>query len=482
MLAIKRKPGELMTTDRLRFAPSPTGHLHIGGARTALFNWLLARKHQGTLVLRIEDTDVARSTRQSIDAILDAMEWLGLDYDEGPIYQTDRFDLYREYVAKMLREGTAYRCYCSSETLEAKREQALASGAKPKYDGTCRQLREADESRPHVVRFRAPRSGRTVFNDLIKGPVAFENAELDDLIIQRSDGTPTYNFVVVIDDATMGITTVIRGDDHVNNTPRQILLYEALGFPVPLFAHVPMILGADKTRLSKRHGATGVMAYRDMGILPEAMINYLVRLGWSHGDQEIFSRDELVQHFSIEQVGRSAGVFNPDKLVWLNGHYIRTGDPVRIAELLVPFLAAKGVAAPPGPYLHAVVKSLQERAKTLVEMADMALFYFRDGVELAADAAQRHEWGEMIPHAAMLAERLETLEAFDAENLERLFKWYCDEAGIKLGKVGPLVRRALTGAASSPGIFEVMAILGRERSVGRLRRAIQIITTAGVER
>ncbi len=463
----------MMNADRLRFAPSPTGHLHIGGARTALFNWLLARKHGTTLVLRIEDTDVARSTRQSIDAILDAMEWLGLDYDEGPIYQTDRFDMYREYVAKLLSEGKAYRCYCSGETLEAKREQALASGAKPKYDGTCRQLQEADESRPYVVRFHAPQGGQTLFNDLIKGPVAFENAELDDLIIQRSDGTPTYNFVVVVDDATMGITTVIRGDDHVNNTPRQILLYQALGFPLPQFAHVPMILGADKTRLSKRHGATGVMAYRDMGILPEAMINYLVRLGWSHGDQEIFSREELVRLFSIEQVGRSAGVFNPDKLIWLNSHYIRCGDPERIAGLLVPFLTAKGVSATPGPYLHAVVRSLQERARTLVEMADMARFYFLDGVDLADDVVEKHVGSEMLSPVEMLAGRLETLELFDAEHLERLFKGYCDETGIKLAKVGPLVRLALTGAASSPGIFEVMAILGRERSVERLRRAIK---------
>ena len=279
-----------MSQVRLRFAPSPTGFLHVGGARTALFNWLLARKQQGKFILRIEDTDVARSTQESVDAILEGMSWLGLDWDEGPFYQSDNFPLYKEYVQKLLETGKAYKCYCSAEDLDAKREKALKEGGKPKYDGTCRELPlQPDDGRPYVVRFKAPQQGTTCWNDLIKGKISFENSELDDLIIQRTDGTPTYNFVVVIDDATMAITTVIRGDDHVNNTPRQILLYEALGSRVPSFAHVPMILGADKARLSKRHGATSVMAYRDMGFLPEAMVNYLVRLGWSCGDEEIFS-------------------------------------------------------------------------------------------------------------------------------------------------------------------------------------------------
>lgn len=295
-----------MSDVRLRFAPSPTGYLHVGGARTALFNWLLARKQGGTFILRIEDTDVARSTQESVDAILQGMEWLGLDWDEGPFYQSERFPVYREFVERLLAEGKAYRCYCTPEELEARREQAMKEGRKPKYDGTCRELDAQDADRPFVVRFRAPHEGVTAFDDLIKGRIAFNNEELDDLIIQRSDGTPTYNFVVVIDDATMGITTVIRGDDHINNTPRQILLYEALGYPVPRFAHVPMILGADKTRLSKRHGATSVMAYRDMGFLPEAMVNYLVRLGWSHGDEEIsagrtLSRSSRLKRWASQQ-------------------------------------------------------------------------------------------------------------------------------------------------------------------------------------
>jgi len=364
-----------MSEIRLRFAPSPTGYLHIGGARTALFNWLLARKLGGTFILRIEDTDVARSTQESVDAILQGMEWLGLDWNEGPYYQSDNFPLYKEKVQQLLCEGKAYKCFCTAEELEVKRENALKEGGKPKYDGTCRNLGAVDDDRPFVIRFKAPHDGVTAFNDLIKGTISFNNEELDDLIIQRTDGTPTYNFVVVVDDASMKITTVIRGDDHINNTPRQILLYQALGAPVPQFAHVPMILGADKTRLSKRHGATSVMAYRDMGMLPEAMINYLVRLGWSCGDEEIFSREELIEKFSVEAVGKSAGVFNPDKLLWLNAHYIKTGVPERLASLLLPFLADRGVdPSAGGPSLLAVVKTLQERAKTMLEMADGAVF------------------------------------------------------------------------------------------------------------
>ncbi|HEY4743631.1 MAG TPA: glutamate--tRNA ligase, partial [Desulfuromonadaceae bacterium] len=332
-----------MSDLRVRFAPSPTGYLHVGGARTALFNWLLARKQEGTFILRIEDTDVERSTQESVDAILQGMEWLGLDWDEGPFYQSDNFPLYREYVHRLLDTGKAYRCYCTAEELEAKRELAMKEGRKPKYDGTCRERTDHPEGAPYVVRFRAPQAGATSFDDLIKGTITFPNEELDDLIIQRSDGTPTYNFCVVIDDASMRITTVIRGDDHVNNTPRQIQLYEALGFPVPCFAHVPMILGSDKTRLSKRHGATSVIAYRDMGFLPEALMNYLVRLGWSHGDDEIFSREEMIRKFDIANVGRSASVFNTEKLLWLNAHYIKSGDPERLAGLVAPFLAERGV-------------------------------------------------------------------------------------------------------------------------------------------
>lgn len=463
-----------MSDVRLRFAPSPTGYLHIGGARTALFNWLLAKKVGGTFILRIEDTDVARSTQESVDAILQGMEWLGLDWDEGPFYQSDNFPLYKEYVQKLLAEGKAYKCYCTAEELEAKREKALAEGRKPKYDGTCRELTADVPDKPYVVRFRAPHEGVTAFHDLIKGPISFNNEELDDLIIQRTDGTPTYNFVVVVDDAAMGITTVIRGDDHINNTPRQILLYEALGRPVPRFAHVPMILGADKTRLSKRHGATSVMAYRDMGLLPEAMINYLVRLGWSHGDEEIFSKEELIEKFTIEAVGKSAGVFNPDKLLWLNAHYIKTGDPERLANLLTPFLKERGVdPAAGGPSLPAVVKTLQERAKTMLEMADGALFYFRDEFPYDEAAVDKHATPAALALLTLLAERLEALSVLDHATLEALFKGFCEEQGVKFGQIGPMVRIALSGGTVSPGIYEVIEVLGRERSVARLKRAIR---------
>ncbi|BCG47382.1 Glutamyl-tRNA synthetase [Citrifermentans bremense] len=463
-----------MSQVRLRFAPSPTGYLHVGGARTALFNWLLARKQQGKFILRIEDTDVARSTQESVDAILEGMTWLGLDWDEGPFYQSDNFPLYKEYVEKLIAAGKAYKCYCSAEELEAKREKALKEGGKPKYDGTCRNLPQGpDDGRPYVVRFKAPQEGTTFWNDLIKGKISFENAELDDLIIQRTDGTPTYNFVVVIDDATMGITTVIRGDDHVNNTPRQILLYEALEVPVPQFAHVPMILGADKARLSKRHGATSVMAYRDMGFLPEAMVNYLVRLGWSYGDEEIFSLEDLIQKFSIENVGRSAGVFNPDKLLWLNAHYIKNGDPVRLAGLLVPFLKERGVAdTAGGPELSAVVKTLQERAKTMLELADGALFYYQQELTYDEKGVAKFFNAETPALLRALLEKLRGAGELTTAGIEGAFKELCEEKGIKLGQIGPAVRLALSGSTASPGIYEMIEVLGLEETGRRLERAI----------
>ena len=468
-----------MSEVRLRFAPSPTGYLHVGGARTALFNWLLARKEHGKFILRIEDTDVARSTQESVDAILEGMSWLGLDWDEGPFYQSDNFPVYREYVEKLLAAGKAYKCYCTAEELEAKREKALAAGNKPKYDGTCRRLTADIPGKPYVVRFKAPHEGVTAFDDLVKGPISFNNDELDDLIIQRTDGTPTYNFTVVVDDATMAITTVIRGDDHVNNTPRQILLYEALGCPVPKFAHVPMILGSDKARLSKRHGATSVMAYRDMGYLPEAMVNYLVRLGWSYGDEEIFSLDDLIEKFSIEAVGRSAGVFNPDKLLWLNAHYIKTGDPQRLAALLVPFLAERGVDAGRGPDLAAVIRTLQERARTMLEMADGAVFYYRGTFDYDPQAAEKFLKPDVVPLFDQVRERLGTLADFSHQGIESLFKGICEERGIKLGQLGPPVRVALCGGTTSPSIFEVIEVLGRDETVRRITRATEFIQAQG---
>jgi len=461
-----------MSDLRVRFAPSPTGYLHIGGARTALFNYLLARKEQGTFVLRIEDTDVARSTQESVDAILQAMDWLGLSCDEGPFYQSDRFDLYREKVQQLLDSGKAYRCYCTQEELDAKREKALAEGRKPKYDGTCRHRTDHLEGQSYVVRFLSPQEGETTFPDRIKGPITFANDELDDVIIQRTDGTPTYNFVVVVDDATMNINLVIRGDDHVNNTPRQIVMYQALGYPVPEFAHVPMILGADKSRLSKRHGATSVMAYRDMGYLPEAMVNYLVRLGWSFGDEEIFSMADLIEKFSLDNVGRAAGVFNPDKLLWLNAHYIKTGDPTRLAELLKRHLADENIDPTKGPDLIAVVKTLQERARTLVEMAQGARFYFTPEVEIDAEARQKFLTADKKEILETVIASLQQLTSTDEESIAAAFNGIMETTGLKLGKFGPSVRVALTGSTSSPGIFEVIAVLGAKESCRRLQQAV----------
>ncbi len=459
-----------MSELRVRFAPSPTGYLHVGGARTALFNWLLARKQGGTFILRIEDTDVERSTKESVDAILEGMQWLGLEWDEGPFYQSDCFDLYKEYVQKLLDEGKAYKCFCSGDELEKKRELAMREGRKPKYDGTCRERGDNPEA-PYVVRFRAPQGGEVAFDDLIKGRIAFPAEELDDLIIQRTDGTPTYNFCVVIDDASMRISTVIRGDDHVNNTPRQIQLYQALGFPVPQFAHVPMILGSDKARLSKRHGATSVIAYRDMGFLPEALNNYLVRLGWSHGDDEIFSRDEMIQKFDISSVGRSASVFNTEKLLWLNAHYIKNGDRERLADLLLPHLSKRGVTTLGGPDLLLVVKSLQERAQTLEEMAERAVFYYNAPQAYDQAALAKFEQDHLRAVFETVAEKLSDTSAADAAGFDALFKEICAEKGWKMPQVGQPVRIALSGGTQAPGVGEIIQALGSAEAIRRIHNA-----------
>ena len=460
-----------MSDLRVRFAPSPTGFLHIGGARTALFNYLLAKKEQGIFVLRIEDTDVERSTQESVDAILQAMDWLGFSYDEGPFYQSERYDLYKSKVTDLLNKGLAYRCYCSADELNAKREAAMKAGGKPRYDGTCRERTDQPEA-PFVVRFKTPRDGNTAFVDRIKGTISVENDELDDLIIQRTDGNPTYNFVVVIDDAEMGINLVIRGDDHVNNTVRQIPMYKALGYEVPEFAHVPMILGADKKRLSKRHGATSVMVYREMGFLPEAMVNYLVRLGWSFGDEEIFSMDDLIEKFTLDNVGRSAGVFNPDKLLWLNEHYIKTGDPQRLAGLVSELLERQGVDIENGPDLTAVVKTLQDRAKTLVEMAEGAHFYFVAPETYDKAAAEKFLTLEQRPVLELLVKHLGALSSFDLADVESAFKALMEESGLKLGKIGPVVRVALTGGTVSPSIYDVVSVLGQDTVMARLNKAL----------
>jgi glutamyl-tRNA synthetase len=458
-----------------RFPPSPTGYLHIGGARTALFNWLFARHYGGKFILRIEDTDVLRSTDEAIKAILDAMKWLELDWDEGPFFQTERLDIYREYLQRLLKGGHAYYCECTPEALEERRQAALASGRKPKYDGRCRD-RGLGPGENRVIRFRCPQLGTTVLNDLIKGPIIFDNAELDDLVLERSDGIPTYNFAVVIDDITMNITHVIRGDDHVPNTPRQILIYRALDVPLPYFAHVPMILGQDRAKLSKRHGATSVMVYKEMGYLPEALVNYLVRLGWSHGDQEIFSREELIQQFSLTNVGKSPSVFDPEKFLWLNAHYLKSRSAESLVPLLTPFLSDRQYPEKSEGYLGKAVQTLQPRTHTLVEMADAMKFYMVHDIAYDPDAARKFLTPNMIEPLQKLIESLEKLIVFDEEHLEKTFHEMASETGLKLGKIAQPVRVALTGLTVSPGLFEIIDVLGKEIVLGRLRRALQFIS------
>jgi len=463
---------------RVRFAPSPTGFLHIGGARTALFNWLYARNAKGTFILRIEDTDRTRSTDEYIDAIIEGMKWLGLDWDEGPFRQTDRFDVYRSYADKLLKEGKAYYCYCSAEELEARRKVAMAQGKSLKYDGRCRDLKEPVPGVTPAVRFRMPQQGQTVVEDLIRGNVVFENEQLDDLIILRSDGTPTYNLTVVVDDVDMRITHVIRGDDHLNNTPKQIQLYQAFGYAVPKFAHLPMILGADKTRLSKRHGATSVMAYYEMGYLPEALVNYLVRLGWSYGDQEVFTRDELIRYFSFENVGKAAAVFNPEKLLWLNSQYIMGTAPEKLAELVRPFLVKEQIITEDQPldpaWLARAVQTLQERAKTLVELAASLRYYVAEDIIFNEKAKEKFLNEKSRDLLKELKDGVSALSEFSSPELEMLFKAIVEKHGVKLGVLAQPVRVAMTGGTESPGIYEVLEVLGKEKVLRRLEKAISL--------
>ena len=465
---------------RVRFAPSPTGYLHIGGARTALFNWLFARHNKGIFILRIEDTDRTRSTEEYINAIIEGMKWLDLDWDEGPHRQTDRFDIYRRYADKLLNEGKAYHCYCSAEELEQRRKEAQAKGKTPKYDGRCKNLKEPLPGRKPVIRFRMPQEGETVVNDLIRGSVVFENALLDDLIIVRSDGTPTYNFTVVVDDVDMKVTHVIRGDDHLNNTPKQIHIYDALGYKIPLFAHLPMILGSDKTRLSKRHGATSVIAYKEMGYLPDALVNYLVRLGWSCGDQEIFTRDELIGHFSFENVGKSAAVFNPEKLLWLNGQYIINTPSEKLAELVEPFLLAERIIREgqvlDKVWLSRAIDTQKERSKTLIELANSLRYYISEEVEYNEKAKVKFLNEKSLPYLIELKDGFASVSDFSASEIEKVFISIIEKHGIKLGALAQPVRVAITGKAESPGIFEVLEVLGKEKTLGRLEKAIKTIT------
>ncbi|HMV59027.1 MAG: glutamate--tRNA ligase [Nitrospira sp.] len=466
-----------MSQVRVRFAPSPTGFLHIGGVRTALFNWLFARQQNGVFILRIEDTDQDRSTDASIQAILDGMRWVKLDWDEGPFRQTERMDLYRSHALRLFEQGHAYWCVCTPEELEARRKEAEAKGGSPRYDGRCRNLGLAKPTSDAALRFKAPQDGQTVVDDLIKGRVVFDNQILDDVIILRSNGFPTYNFSVVVDDALMGITHVVRGDDHLTNTPRQIPIFQALGFPLPRFGHLPMILGSDKTRLSKRHGATSIMAYKEMGYLPEAMVNYLVRLGWSHGDQELFSRDELIEKFSWKNVQTSPAVFNPDKLLWLNAEYLKTNPPQQVAEALVPLLEQTDlkdeVRAVSTEWLAQLVVLVKERTKTLVEMVHWVRPYFGEAVSFDEEAAKKFLTPAQAPILTKLVERFEALPVFSKHEWEEAFKKLVEEAGIKMGQLAQPVRVALTGRTASPGLFEVMEVLGRERTLIRLRKGIE---------
>jgi len=450
-----------------RFAPSPTGQLHIGGARTAIFNWLLARQAGGRFVLRIEDTDTQRSQASYTEGILASMRWLGLDWDGEPIYQSQRFEVYNAAIDGMVEAGTAYWCSCTPGEVEAMREAARARGAKPKYDGRCRE-RGLGPGPGRVVRLKAPLTGATLVDDLIRGPVSFENTELDDMILRRSDNTPTYNLAVVVDDAEMGITHVVRGDDHLNNTPKQILIYRALGLALPAFGHVPMILGPDKKKLSKRHGATAVFEYHEEGILPEAMLNYLVRLGWSHGDQEIFSARELLDAFSVKALGKSASVFDREKLLWLNQHYIKESGLDRLAGLLAEALARRGLPGADLDYLKGFIPLLQPRSRTLVEMAEQAEMFVAEAPAMDPQARAKFLTDEVRPHLAALAAIFAQAGDFRQEPLEAAVKDWLDAQGLKFKAVAQPLRVALTGRTASPGLFEMIEAMGRDRVLKRL--------------
>ena len=460
---------------RTRFAPSPTGYLHIGGARTALFAWLYARKHQGQFVLRIEDTDLERSKPEFVDAIIEGINWLGLDYDEGPTYQMERLGRYKELLEQLLIEGKAYRCYCSKERIEALREAQLAKKEKPRYDGHCRDVSSEVADKPYVIRFRNPASGSVCFDDLVRGPIEVQNSELDDLIIQRTDGSPTYNFCVVVDDWDMNITTVIRGDDHINNTPRQINIFKALGVTPPQFAHVPMILGQDGKRLSKRHGAVSVTEYREQGYLPQALLNYLVRLGWSHGDQEIFSTQEMIALFDLKQVNKAPAAFNEEKLQWLNQHYLKTEDPDMIAGLLAKHLH---VELSNGPLLVDVVRALRERSKTLIEMADKAAIFYQDVGEYDSKAAGKFLQADIVTALTYISDQIAAVDDWCEEKVHAVVQDTLQKFELKMPKLAQPLRIALTGNTQSPSIDITLYLMGQARVVRDIQSAIKFIASA----
>ena len=457
---------------RTRFAPSPTGYLHIGGARTALYCWAYARRHGGKFILRIEDTDLERSTQQSVQAILDAMQWLGLDCDEGPFYQMQRLQRYRDAAEQLIKEGHAYRCYCSKQELETMREAQRARGEKPRYDGRWRDSRdEPPAGVPPVIRFRNPLAGDVAWDDLVKGPITVGNGELDDLVILRADGVPTYNFGVVVDDIDMSITHVIRGDDHVNNTPRQINIYRALGAALPKFAHVPMILGSDGERLSKRHGAVSVMQYRDDGFLPEALLNYLARLGWSHGDEEKFSREQLVAWFDLAHISKSPARFNPEKLLWLNQQYIRQTEIHRLAELTQPFLTADGCNIAGGPPLAGVLGLLKDRANTVRELADAAVIFYRP-LEPSEALRRQHYTAEVRPALADLLDRFKAT-VWNRAAINDVIKGVVAAHRLKLPQIAMPLRLMVTGVTHTPSIDATLELIGRDRVLMRMSAQLQ---------
>ena len=464
-----------MTKIITRFAPSPTGHLHIGGARTAIFCWLMARNSGGKFYLRIEDTDRERSLQEYTDSILDSMRWLGLDWDGEPVYQHTRMDLYNSYIDRLLDSGHAYWCDCTPEAVEAMREEAREKGLKPKYNGCCRE-RGLGPGPSRVVRFKAPLDGQTVVDDMVKGAVTVDNAEMDDMVLRRPDNTPTYNLAVVVDDAEMGITHVLRGDDHLTNTPRQILIYQALGLPLPKFGHVPMILGPDKQKLSKRHGAKAVIEYQKDGLLPEALVNYLVRLGWSHGDDEIFTLRELIDKFPKGRLSASPSAFDPEKLAWLNAQHLKLTAPDRLAELLTPFLAELDLNAPAPALLATLIELFRERATGLKDMAEAMRFMLIPAARLDYDqaAVDKALTPEGRGHVAALADGLRGLNEFTAENIHAVMHDYVENNGLKMKQVGPPLRVALVGALAGPGLPEIMAWLGKEESLARMARAVAL--------
>lgn len=466
-------------TVKTRFAPSPTGYLHIGGARTALYSWLYAKSQGGEFVLRIEDTDLERSTQEAVDAILEGMEWLGLDWDEGPYYQTKRFDRYNEFVDKLLAQDKAYKCYASKALLDEIREEQTANGDIARYDAKHSKViavnTAATDGEPCVIRFRNPKEGTVVFEDQIRGKIEIANSQLDDLIIRRTDGAPTYNFCVVIDDWDMGISHVVRGEDHINNTPRQINIYEALGAPVPTFAHCAMILGDDGAKLSKRHGAVGVMQFRDEGYLPQAINNYLVRLGWSHGDQEIFSQQEMIDLFKLEGVSKSASAFNTEKLLWLNNHYIKTAEPEYVAKYLQWHLEQKEIVIEGGPAITDVITLVGERCNTLIEVADQSRYFYQDFDSFDANAAKKHLRGVAKGPLQLALSKIEALADWNTEALHNVIQEVVAELEIGMGKIGMPLRVAVTGQGQSPSVDAVMQLIGKERVIARINLALAFI-------